>query len=357
MLGKAWESGDAMGDCVLKLCFTGDFSLGDRYLKRWQHQHPERPHYTRLLEAPDSFVAGVAHFFEAGRTSIVNLETVLTEAEASPFDGRKGFIGCDQPGRALSVLKALNVRAVSLANNHTMDYGERGMVETMHHLAAGGIRFFGAGTAAGAAYPLVLEKAGNAPVCVLGSMRFRARYAREYGYFAQQKSIGVDAFRGEGMAWRIARLRQERPDASIVVFPHWGANYAMQTADMRAMAERWVQAGANLIIGHGAHALQGIESVAGVPVCYSIGNFVFNSPGRYAHFNMHPYSAITHVDVGAEGGVDVRAYPIVTDNRLTDFQVRPVDEDEARHCAQCVLASGWRLQRDGLGWFLGRSEG
>jgi len=337
----------------VKLCFAGDFSMGDRYLKRWQQRHPERPHYTRLVDAPESFIAEVARFFEAGRTTILNLETVLTQAEESPFEDRKAFIGRDYPERTLGVLNALDVHAVSLANNHTMDYGEGGMVETMHHLAAGGIRFFGAGAAEGAAQPLALESVTSAPVRVLGSMQFRARYAREYGYFAKRHSVGVDAFRGESMARRIARLRQNEPDAWIVVFPHWGANYLMHTAEMRAMAGQWIQAGADLIIGHGAHALQGIESMSGVPVCYSIGNFVFNSPGRYAHYNMHPYSAITHVDIEPEGRLDIRAYPIVTDNRLTDFQIRPVDEDEARHCAQCVLAPGGRVQRDDLGWFLG----
>lgn len=337
---------------ALRLCFGGDFSLGDRYLKRWQQRHPDQPHYTRLLQRPESFLAGVTQFFEAGRKTIINLETVLTGARESPFEGQKGFIGCDDPSRTSGVLRALNVWAVSLANNHSKDYGERGLVETMHHLAANGIRFFGAGTAAGAAHPLMLDGGSGASVHVLGSMQYRKRYARDYGYFASKQQVGVDSFRAESMARRIERLRQNAPAARIVVYPHWGSNYAMHTPAMRAMAEQWIDAGANLIIGHGSHTLQGIECIKGVPVCYSIGNFIFNAPGRYGQFGCPPYSAITHVDIAPEGPLSLRVYPIVTDNRLTHFQVRPVEEHEARDCARRIAAEATIFQRDGLGWHL-----
>lgn len=333
-----------------RLCFGGDFSLGDRYLKRWQQRHPDQPHYTRLLQRPESFLTEVRHFFEPGRTAILNLETVLTEARESPFEGQKGFIGCDHPARTTGVLKALGVWAVSLANNHSKDFGEEGLVETMHHLAASDIRFFGAGTTAGSAHPLVLEERSDAPIYVLGSMQYRRRYARDYAYFASKQRIGVDSFDECSMARRIARIRKDATAGRIVVYPHWGANYAMHTPAMRAMAEQWIDAGANLIIGHGSHTLQGIESIKGVPVCYSIGNFIFNAPGRYAQFDCAPYSAITHVDFSLQGPLSLRVYPIVTDNRSTHFQVRPVDEYEARDCGQRIVADGLSLQRDGLGW-------
>ncbi len=290
-------------------------------------------------------------FFDDGRNGIINLETVLTKAVSSPLDGRKDFVGRDDPARTVSVLRALGIYAVSLANNHSRDYAEAGLLETMHHLACGGIRFFGAGSKSGASAPLCIGEAGSRPVYVIGSMQYRTRYATEYDFIAQHRQVGVDAFSAASMTQRIRRLREDQPRAWIVVFPHWGRNYRRRDEAMRTAAERWVQAGADLILGHGAHALLECECIGGVPVCYSLGNAVFNSPGRYAHYDMHPYSAIAHVELD-EAGCTLRLYPTVTDNRLTDFLVRPVQAAQAEACASAAMGRDFALQKDALGWFM-----
>lgn len=336
----------------MRLTFAGDFSLGDRYLQRWEARRPSSPQHQRLIDDPFSFVRMLKPFFDGSRTGILNLETVLTTAASSPLDGRKDYVGQDDPARTMSVLRDLGIYAVSLANNHTRDYGEAGLLESMHHLASGGIRFFGAGSKSGASAPFRVGRAGNRPVYVIGSMQYRTRYATEYAFFAQHRHVGVDAFNTASMAQRIRRLREGEPRAWIVVFPHWGRNYRMRDDAMRAAAESWVQAGADLILGHGAHALQECECVGGVPVCYSLGNSVFNSPGRYARYGMHPYSAIAHVELDEEKCA-LRLYPIVTDNRMTDFVVSPVNEAQARACASAVQGDGFALQRGTLGWYLG----
>ncbi|MHA7833455.1 MAG: CapA family protein [Algiphilus sp.] len=333
----------------MKLTFAGDFSLGDRYLQRWEASRPSSPQYQRLIEDPLSFVRHLRPFFARDRIAILNLETVLTHAASSPLDGRKDYIGQDAPARTMAVLQELGIDAVSLANNHSKDFGEAGLLETMHHLACGGIRFFGAGSKAGAGAPFCIGDTGNRPVYVVGSMRYRARYAEDYDYFAQRTRVGVDAFNTASMTQRVLSLRRREPHAWIVLFPHWGRNYRMRDEAMRAAAEAWVQAGANLILGHGAHALQECECIQGVPVCYSLGNAVFNAPGRYARYGMHPFSAIAHVELGEEA-CSLRLYPIVTDNRLTNFQVCPVDAPQAEDCASVVMGEGFALQSDRIGW-------
>lgn len=335
----------------MKLTIAGDFSLGDRYLQQWEARRPSSPQYQRLLEDPLSFIRLLRPLFDGGRIGILNLETVLTGAESSPLDGRKKYVGRDDPARTVAVLQALGIDAVSLANNHAKDFGEAGLLETMHHLACGGIRFFGAGSKSGASGPLCVGKAGNRPVYVIGSMQYRTRYATEYDFFARHRQVGVDAFNAASMTQRIRRLRGREPRARIVVFPHWGRNYRLRDAAMRKAAESWVQAGADLILGHGAHAMQQCECVGGVPVCYSLGNAVFNSPGRDAHHDMHPYSAIAHVELD-EAGCALRLYPTVTDNRLTDFLVSPVHTAQAEACASAVMGEDFALHKDALGWFI-----
>jgi hypothetical protein len=78
--------------------------------------------------------------------------------------------------------------------------------------------------------------------------------------------------------------------------------------------------------------LQGLERYKGRWIVYSIGNFVFGSPGRYALFNARPYSAIAELalEVAEDGSVHkfLRLYPIVTDNAITNYRGRFVTEAE-----------------------------
>ncbi|MBY8964310.1 CapA family protein [Algiphilus sp. NNCM1] len=333
----------------MKLTFAGDFSLGDCYLQRLQRRKPGSSAYRRLLEDPMRFVTALRPLFGGDRIGIVNLETVLTRASVSPLEGRKDYLGQDDPGRTIAVLQALGVWGVSLANNHSKDFGDAGLLETMHHLAIGGIRFFGAGDKAGARMPCYVGMAAGRPVYVIASMQYRSRYAREYDYFAHGAQLGVDSFDPNSMARRIRALRQREAKAWIIVFPHWGRNYRMRDDAMRAAAEAWVRAGADLILGHGAHALQECDCVSGVPVCYSLGNVVFNSPGRYRQHGMHPYSAIAQVELETDR-LSLRLYPTLTDNRVTDYQVALAQHTQAAECAARVLSADYALQKDAFGW-------
>lgn len=336
----------------MKLCLGGDFSLGDTYLADWARRPQRREPLERLQNAPERFVDPVAPFFAAGRRNIVNLETVLTHAEQSPLEGKKKFLGRDDPARTVALLHRLHVEAVSLANNHTRDFGDRGLLDTMHHLAVGNIGFFGAGDRDSAQKPFTLTADTGRRVHVVGGMRFRSRYARSYNHFAATGNFGIGAFRAATMVERIETLRRDDPEASIVVFPHWGTDYELRSDGMRGSAERWVAAGADLIVGHGTHVLTEIECIDGVPVCYSLGNLVFNSPGRYQRFGVHPYSAVAHVDIGSEGLEALRLYPVVTDNRRTGFRTRPADARESRFCHERLCDDAFALDRDALGWHL-----
>ena len=97
------------------------------------------------------------------------------------------------------------------------------------------------------------------------------------------------------------------------------------------MAEKLVDAGADIIIGHGGHLIQEIEKYNDKWIIYSLGNFVFNSPGRYEKENAWPYSVISILRFSFKNNklnARVRLYPIVTDNLVTNYQTHPVDEKD-----------------------------
>jgi D-alanine-D-alanine ligase-like ATP-grasp enzyme/L-alanine-DL-glutamate epimerase-like enolase superfamily enzyme len=312
------------------LVFAGDTSLGDAHINKKGGELLER-----LTDQPMSFFDEVAPLVSNHDAFILNLETVLADSPSSPFEGKKRFLGWDSPDRAVKVLKELGVEAVNLANNHTMDFGPDTLLSTKSTLEKAGIRTIGAGsTREEAAIPLRMSLAfgGTARnVYVVGACEIQRTLRDEYGFYATSSAPGVYAMDVDEVVSTVRELSHVDPGALIIVYPHWGQNYQWVRPSARRASERLAEAGAHLIIGHGAHVLQELDIAGPHATVYSVGNFVFNWSGRFDKFDVPPYSLVARVDVGLENDqwrLGLRLYPIVSDNRQTGFQPRPVREDE-----------------------------
>ena len=176
---------------TLTLVFGGDTSLGDAYLKKAKASE----HIQRLEVDPCSFFEALAPLISDKSHLIVNLETVLSTEPQGPLDGIKSYLGWDQPERTIATLKQIGTNAVSLANNHTMDYGPDKLVETISHLKRAEIDVFGAGkNIREASYPLKLSSPlGN--IYVLAGFEVRAKYRDIFNFYAAEDSPGVNPFR------------------------------------------------------------------------------------------------------------------------------------------------------------------
>ena len=161
--------------------------------------------------------------------------------------------------------------AVSLANNHSGDYGHEAFVETMRHLANAGIAYFGGGRNLAEAHrPLWIEKNGL-KIAVLGYNEFKPR-AFEAGPT------------WPGVAWSeddrvIADIRTAKAAGADLVIPfmHWGWEKETQpTERQRTFAHKLIDEGAALVVGGHPHVTQGAEIYKGKPIIYSLGNFVFD---------------------------------------------------------------------------------
>jgi len=353
------------GPDTVSFVFVGDTSLGDAYLLPPGRSAELR----RLNEDPWSFVERLAPLVGNKSVLVANLETVLADRPDDPFDGRKGYQGWDRPDRTLAILKRLGVDAVCLANNHTLDFGPSSLMSTIDRLTAAGIGVFGAGAdAARAAQPLSYAAPfGN--VHILAGFEFRAGYDRKYRFYASAERPGVNPLsRGAGLpvADAIAQLRASDPGSLIIVYPHWSGsiNYGWINQEMNALNDDFLARGADLVIGHGAHRLQEMQATAKGTTVFSLGNFVFNSPGRYRKYGAPPFSLVARLDVARRAGgcaARLRLYPIVSDNRETAFRPRPVDEAEAIAVAAALrerepspgdFDKGFSLAHDDYGWFL-----
>jgi len=265
---------------------------------------------------------------------VVNLETPITDIEQSPLTGKRHIHWSDIE-RAPAGLERHGVDAVSLANNHTMDFGAGGLDQTLRALEEAGIEWFGAGMNEADATRVWRRdlRVGSTvfPLRVVGTMTYLRSLDREHAFYARDQAPGVHTLDERKLLPQLRALRQAEPDAFIVVFPHWGRNYEWNDRIQERTAHRLIDAGADLILGHGAHMMQAIEQYRGKWIAYSVGNFMFNSAGQFAKLGVPPYSLPVRLLVEEKaGGLErsLRFYPIVSNNLETRYQPRLVTRPE-----------------------------
>jgi poly-gamma-glutamate synthesis protein (capsule biosynthesis protein) len=209
--------------------------------------------------------AGVADLLRESDLTIANLECAIVK-EGHAVDKPYTFRG---PKRALPLLKKY-FSAVSLANNHTGDWGKKGFATGLELLREAKLPWFGAGDNVRAAQePLVLVAKGRR-VALLGFNDYPPR----------SFAAGVST---PGTAWLVEKdviraIKQARKQAELIIlYLHWGEELEDNpTEEQRALARRLIDAGADAIIGSHPHVTQTIEWYKDHPIVYSLGNFVFD---------------------------------------------------------------------------------
>lgn len=196
---------------------------------------------------PGYFFQGVRDVFAADDLTVINMEGTLTESDTRQ-DKTYAFKG---DPKYTEILTAGNVDAANLANNHSKDYGEQSYTDTIQYLESAGIATFGYDRTS------VLDikgiKVGLVGIYVLAD-----------GMERQQQLID-----------NIQSVKNQGAQVVIVSF-HWGTEKATYPDDIqKTLAHIAVDNGADLVVGHHPHVLQGIEEYNGKNIVYSLGNFCF----------------------------------------------------------------------------------
>jgi poly-gamma-glutamate synthesis protein (capsule biosynthesis protein) len=216
---------------------------------------------------------------------IVNLETAVTSSDDAWPD--KGIHYRMNPANT-AVLTVAGIDCCTLANNHVLDWGEKGLLESLHTLHRHGIKVAGAGrNALSAAAPAVIEVDPARRVLVFGFCTRDSGVPAEFA--ASEARCGVNLLpdlspqTAAAIAPQVNMARRE--DDIVVVSIHWGGNWGYGVpAAQREFAHRLIdEAGVDLVHGHSSHHAKGIEVYRGKLVLYGCGDFLNDYEGISGH--------------------------------------------------------------------------
>jgi len=316
------------------ILFAGDTSFGENYQE--QNEDKGKPNILKE-EGYDYSLQGLKPILLESDFVIINLETPITDITNSPLENTtKPYLHWTDITETPNHLKKYNVGAVNLANNHVLDYGQEGMIQTFSILNQSKIDWFGAGVnelSAAKEYVKKVELENeNFTMVVIGAFEYRKSYDEKYSFYADKEIGGVNALSVSKIEKQIEIIKKQLGnDIFVVIFPHWGKNYAWKSEEQTNIGHQLIDAGADLIIGTGAHRLQEIEKYNDKWIIYSLGNFMFNSPGRYQESGGQPYSLVAQLVLQeTEKGLEknMKLYPIFSDNKITNYQPRLLDKKE-----------------------------
>ncbi len=223
---------------------------------------------------------GYEHSFDGVRSELAKGDINLANLESPIATGGSEFSNKQFRFRAepaiAKAIRSAGFNLVTLANNHSMDFGAEALAETQQHLDSAGITWIGAGVNLDEARKMALYTIKGKKIAFLGysltqPLEFFAGKARPGTTPGYEKLVTAD----------VASARRQA-DYVIVSF-HWGreASGAVQ-AYQRNAAHNAIDAGADAVIGHHPHVLQGIERYKNSIIFYSLGNFTFASKSKTA---------------------------------------------------------------------------
>lgn len=203
---------------------------------------------------------------------LANLECAITTHPLPWSRTPKVFHFRASPGTT-AILAAANIRCVSLANNHSLDFEAAGLLDTLAHLDEAGIAHAGAGRDRAAAMTPALLTLGGRRIGMIAltdnEPPFAAGEQRPGTWYTP---IGTTEAVLAPIAERVAALRAAGADL-VVLSVHWGPNMVVEPpAAHRAFARAVLGLGVDLVHGHSAHLVQGVELWQGRPILYDTGD-------------------------------------------------------------------------------------
>jgi poly-gamma-glutamate synthesis protein (capsule biosynthesis protein) len=317
VLGAVWAEPNLTEECIT-IGAVGDLMLGNRtepFLKEF---------------GPDYPFAEVMPYLGRADVVIGNLESPISTrgkaVENKKFTLRAGPI-------AAEALKKSGIRVVTLANNHSMDFGPLALQDTLAILGESGILPTGAGMDLDdARSPALVKVKGKTFAFLSYSLTF------PLDFFASSKRPGTAPGYADFVKADIEKIRAAA-DIVIVSF-HWGAELMTAAKDYQIeLGHQAIDWGADLVLGHHPHVLQELEVYRGRLIAYSLGNFVFGSESNRTNFSM-----ILLLTFRGKGLVSVEAIPLDVNNYRVKYRPRVLLGKAGREVLESVNTASERFK-------------
>ena len=262
----------------LTLTFTGDCTLGTNQ----EHTYPNSFHAYYDENGPDYFLSDVRHIFETDDLTVVNLEGSLTNSTYLE-DKQWNHKG---PPEYVSILAGSSVEVATMGNNHRLDYGYEGFVETKQVLDEAGIGY-----------------------CYDNRYLVREVKGIQVGFVSVNYIYDKDRV----IPWLeegYETLRKQGCDL-VIACVHWGTGHSTELdAFQLDMGCRLIDMGYDLVVGNHPHVLQAMRVYKGKFICYSLGNFCYGGSKNPADKDSGIFQqTFTFLDGQLQPGVNARFIP------------------------------------------------
>lgn len=294
---------------------VGDVTLGVNQKQTYAGSFDE---YYDIYGA-DHFLQSVKHIFEEDDFTIMNLEGTLTDSDTIRTTKQWNHKG--RPEYA-SILSEASVEAVSLGNNHIMDYGKEGVADTIRYITEAGLEYAISGT-----------------------------WGDHYGIYTTESGItigfvSVNEYYEGNAVYRFLEDGQKvlRESGADLVFAciHWGGDKVYEPETEQYEMGHWcIDQGYDLVLGCHPHVIQGIECYQGKYVVYSMGNFCYGGNKNPSDKNSMIFQQdFIFVDGVCENAENIRAIPCSLSSVTwkNDFCPRILTGEEAEQWVSCLNA-------------------
>lgn len=306
----------------VRMAFVGDVLLAstvETVLKQKGYDYP----YSQLKE-----------YLQKPDITIANLEQPLTD-KGTP--DKNQIYTFRASAAVLPAFKEAGFDVVNLANNHMMDFGAVGLLDTLEHLDKAGIKRTGAGKNIEEAYKPAIVEANGTKVAFLG---FSRKYPNASWKAGPGKPGTTQAYNHTEAVEAIKKTKQQAD--LVVAIAHWGEERKDKPEPyQRDLAKHFIDAGADLVIGGHPHVLQGFEKYKGKWIAYSLGNFIFTTNAHAPTWETIVLEAVC----AKEKGCALKAVPVLTKDALP---VRMNETDGAKLLERISgISFGAKVKSDG----------
>ena len=251
---------------TVTLLFAGDILMDDHYAVM-------STYHNRGNDINQAFDQGLLEQMRNADIFMINNEFTFT-SRGTPTVNKK-FTFRANPGN-VSMYEEMGVDIVSVANNHIYDYGEVSLLDTLDTLEQAEIPYVGAGRNLQEAMTPVYYIANGMKIAFVSATQIERNSVPDTKEATQDSAGVLRCMNPDNLLLTIEEAKKNSD--YVILYIHWGTE-SQEAIDwlQEQQAPIYAQAGVDLIIGDHPHCLQKMDSVEGVPVIYSLGNFWFNS--------------------------------------------------------------------------------